>query len=407
MIALFAQPALMRTASKAPSVNRPNTRHRARSWRMVGTVAVSESPSRRRVCVVGAGIIGLTTAFRLAESGLDVTIVSRETVRSATEGQGGDSPYTSSGSGGLWWPFHIEPEEKIPDWGTVTYATLKEHAELGVGVSMREGFLLNASKIPDTLPWFSEMTCMQVVSPAEDSRIPSAYRSAMRFTSPVVEMEKYLAWIQDTLTDRMHVPVITSLDGKKTTRVCGAADWTFTNVSHYARDVLGAKCIVNCTGIGARDFSGDEAMTPGRGVLLFGKRTSRHDAIDYFVTEVVADAFVSDGKALAYAFPRGDGRFTLGGTYEEDNFSLIPSEDEIVGIRERVATIVPPLEGVEEVSRWAGLRPVRRGGVRLETEFFEDLAIAVVHNYGHGGGGVTTCWGCADDATNLVLGALR
>jgi D-amino-acid oxidase len=49
------------------------------------------------------------------------------------------------------------------------------------------------------------------------------------------------------------------------------------------------------------------------------------------------------------------------------------------------------------------LRPARPF-VRLEAE--PDGARTVVHNYGHGGAGVTLSWGCAEDATDLVLAAL-
>jgi D-amino-acid oxidase len=28
----------------------------------------------------------------------------------------------------------------------------------------------------------------------------------------------------------------------------------------------------------------------------------------------------------------------------------------------------------------------------------------VVHNYGHGGAGVTLCWGCAEDVTRILAG---
>ena len=48
----------------------------------------------------------------------------------------------------------------------------------------------------------------------------------------------------------------------------------------------------------------------------------------------------------------------------------------------------------------AGLRPYRPMGPRLETE--EIGGRRIVHNYGHGGSGVTFSWGCAMHAADLV-----
>lgn len=49
-----------------------------------------------------------------------------------------------------------------------------------------------------------------------------------------------------------------------------------------------------------------------------------------------------------------------------------------------------------------GLRPVRPS-VRLEAEVL-DGGVVLVHNYGHGGAGVTLSWGCALEVTATVLG---
>ena len=53
-----------------------------------------------------------------------------------------------------------------------------------------------------------------------------------------------------------------------------------------------------------------------------------------------------------------------------------------------------------------GLRPARKGGVRLELEWRTnssgDLKTAVVHNYGHGGAGMCLSYGCAADVVQIV-----
>ena len=48
--------------------------------------------------------------------------------------------------------------------------------------------------------------------------------------------------------------------------------------------------------------------------------------------------------------------------------------------------------------------PYRNGSYRLESEQRSDKLI--VHNYGHGGAGITLSWGCASKVRDLVRGHL-
>lgn len=48
----------------------------------------------------------------------------------------------------------------------------------------------------------------------------------------------------------------------------------------------------------------------------------------------------------------------------------------------------------------AGVRPYRRESFRLETEQVADKL--VVHNYGHGGGGITLGLGCAHEVRDII-----
>ncbi len=58
-----------------------------------------------------------------------------------------------------------------------------------------------------------------------------------------------------------------------------------------------------------------------------------------------------------------------------------------------------------EIRTVVGLRPFRPSGFRVEAERLGDKL--VVHNYGHGGGGVTLSWGTAELAARLVPASTR
>jgi glycine/D-amino acid oxidase-like deaminating enzyme len=50
-----------------------------------------------------------------------------------------------------------------------------------------------------------------------------------------------------------------------------------------------------------------------------------------------------------------------------------------------------------------GLRPFRKQNVRLDRE----PGTRIIHNYGHGGAGVTLSWGCAIEIADMVEGLFR
>jgi D-amino-acid oxidase len=60
---------------------------------------------------------------------------------------------------------------------------------------------------------------------------------------------------------------------------------------------------------------------------------------------------------------------------------------------------VPALRTATVLSQRVGLRPAR-ATVRVET--VREPERTVVHNYGHGGSGITLSWGCADDVLAQV-----
>lgn len=62
------------------------------------------------------------------------------------------------------------------------------------------------------------------------------------------------------------------------------------------------------------------------------------------------------------------------------------------------------IEALDVIRHGVGLRPVREKGTRIEKEKIG--GIWVVHNYGAGGAGYQSSYGCAQAAERLVVEAL-
>ena len=82
-----------------------------------------------RVIVVGAGVIGLTCAVRLAEGGYDVAVFARDLPLETT----------SSVAAAIWYPYLSAPEDRVAAWSRTTYEEFAKLAEAEPSVRMRHG----------------------------------------------------------------------------------------------------------------------------------------------------------------------------------------------------------------------------------------------------------------------------
>ena len=89
----------------------------------------------------------------------------------------------------------------------------------------------------------------------------------------------------------------------------------------------------------------------------------------------------------------------LGGVAQQDDWNLVPTKEDSDFILEKCSQLIPELKDVEVIEELVGLRP-GRSSVRLDKEIVSDRPL--IHNYGHGGSGVTLSWGCADDVVRLA-----
>ncbi|MFE4552953.1 FAD-dependent oxidoreductase [Streptomyces sp. NPDC056785] len=306
------------------------------------------------VIVVGSGVIGLTTAVVLAERGLRVRVWTREPAERAT----------SAVAGALWWPYRIEPAERVGAWALASLAVYEELAARpdSSGVRMADGVLAGA-RLDGQAPWAARVPGLRAATAEEYAGV------GLRARLPLIDMPVYLRRLRERLT---------------------AAGGTveIRTVTDLAR--VPAPVVVNCTGLGARTLVPDPAVRPVRGQLVI----TENPGLDSWI--VAADD--STGTST-YVFPQPD-RLVLGGTADEDDWSLTPDPAVATAIVERCAALRPEIAGARVLGHRVGLRPTR-SSVRLEREVGADGRV-VVHHYGHGGAGVTVAWGCALEAAALV-----
>ena len=65
-----------------------------------------------RICVVGAGVIGLSCAVQLLEAGHRVDVVARDLPLETT----------SAVASALWYPYRALPQDRVTAWSRTSYA---------------------------------------------------------------------------------------------------------------------------------------------------------------------------------------------------------------------------------------------------------------------------------------------
>ncbi|MHB9854985.1 FAD-dependent oxidoreductase [Streptomyces krungchingensis] len=314
-----------------------------------------ESARSGDVIVVGSGVVGLTTAVVLAEGGARVRVWARESAQRTT----------SAVAGALWWPYRIEPKELARAWALRSLSVYEELAGRPeeTGVRVVEG-VLGETRLDEQAPWAAgRLAGLRAATSAEYAG------QGLWARLPLVDMPVHLGWLRERFL-----------------RAGGVIEErTVTDLAEAAAPV-----VVNCTGLGARELVPDPAVRPVRGQLVIVENPG--------IREWVVSTDASAGTTT-YVFPQPD-RVVLGGTTDEDDWSLTPDPEVAASIVARCAALRPEVAGARVLDHRVGLRPVR-DEVRLEREVLPDGRV-LVHNYGHGGAGVTVAWGCAWQAAGLA-----
>jgi D-amino-acid oxidase len=143
-------------------------------------------PKPPDVLVIGAGVIGLTCAVTLAETGADVEVIADRVPGS-----------TSLAAGAAWGPYLVEPKDQVRRWALRSLSVFRTlAADPATGVRLTSG--IEASRSPAPPPDFTDM--VPELSIVDRDQLPTGFVAGVRYTTPLVDMPRYL----EVLRDRLH-----------------------------------------------------------------------------------------------------------------------------------------------------------------------------------------------------------
>ena len=246
------------------------------------------------VAVIGAGVMGLTTARLAQEAGFPVTLYTKALTPDTT----------SNIAGGQISPFgHYRDDRVTPAWraqfaAAIDYSWRRFQIMVGHDYGIR------------WLPTYEETggggggaSPLDLYRPDErrlrESEHPFPVAAIVRFNTMYVETGRFLRQLT------------------RDVQIAGGA----VRVRNFATQAdiaaLPERLVFNCTGLGAREPFGDVELQPVRGQLAI-----------LLPQPEIAYAFA--GQA-GYMFPRADG-ILLGGTFEPDQWDATPQPESIARI---------------------------------------------------------------------------
>ncbi|OCF35693.1 D-aspartate oxidase [Kwoniella heveanensis BCC8398] len=403
--------------------------------------------TQRPIIVLGAGIIGLTTAVRILESPLyhqhhhPVHIIADHLPNDPL-----DPKYASTIAGAHHLSFADDDDERQRRWDRRTFQVMYDEwradgEATGLMVLKQTELFVGNSR---HLKIYEEHPGFTVV---DQSSLPSAIDYSVSFTSLTMTPITYL--------NRLIKRINQLSDGNVS--IHRHHLHSLSDLSHPSvQAMIGSRAIplavVVCTGLGSLTLGGveDKTVFPTRGQVVKIKAPWVRSGY----TRQIGGLNGGEGGERTYVIPRADGEVILGGTREEGDWMPYPREETTRDILSRVVEICPELvpkhllapalerkqdNAIEDLTRTSGsnrkdaatmssahspspldslivenlvgFRPSRQNGTRLERgpnlvlsskEEVASESAVVVYNYGHGGAGWQSCWGTAEDAMALL-----
>ncbi|KTF97650.1 hypothetical protein cypCar_00040876 [Cyprinus carpio] len=301
-----------------------------------------------RVCIIGAGVIGLSTAqsiyqhFHSRISPLTIEVYA-DVFTPLT---------TSDGAAGLWQPYlYDKGNVQETKWNKETFdyllSCLSSPDSVKMGIFLQSGYSLCSETAPLCEHY---LFCCEVM------------------------------WSHFVMTSKMCFSLADS----------------------------GAELSSTARGVRSGDLQPDPELSQARGqIIKVDAPWIKHWITTHNISSKGNSAYIIPGLVAGQMHMTSVCFFrsrlvTVGGVFQVGNWNLQNSSVDHKNIWEAACKLEPSLQHAQIVEDWTGLRPAR-SKVRLERETIRSgsTSFEVIHNYGHGGFGLTIHRGCAEEAARL------
>lgn len=350
-----------------------------------------------QIIIVGAGILGLSSAFAISESYQKphkITIVAEHDPESTPY----SNYYTSPWAGAHFRPFPSKNEAELKDYplSRVTLARFKQLALTNPELSIKFVKGVEYFGAPDK--FYQEVSegyregidNFRVLSKAE---LPNGAVMGTEYDTYVLNSPHYLQFLYRKLKFHYDVEFVRAKLDKLSDATKFATQKDFV--------------VVNCTGMGLQwDGGYDGASFPIRGQTLLVNAPTGCELENFTITHQL------ENNEWTFCIPRPlDGGIILGGTKQIDATDSDPRPEDTEALIKRGAAMFPQLMKTDEngqkyfdiVKVNVGFRPARHGGMNFDVHTHN--SVTVINAYGAGGSGYEFSYGIGAKVAQLLVQA--